>query len=225
MGDDDRLTPNCLKQYFCLISKYPSLGVYHTQTELIDANSRFLDIQQSRPEYESAYSLAWHRWNGRNKQYIGDFCYDVKLLRENGGFYKLPMAWGSDDITAIIAAKKAGIANTQEIGFQYRVNSQTISKSGSARVKIEAIKQEREWYDTFLREMPIDDTDKKYVELLRKNIDLYMNRKKFYAMIVDMSRGNYIWKLFGWIKDIRKIGITYSEFIYVCIMALKERFK
>lgn len=225
MGDDDRLTPICLSEYNNLINRFPGLGVYHTLTEVIDENSQLYDMQQSRPEFESAYSLAWHRWNGRNKQYIGDFCYDVRLLRANGGFYKLPMAWGSDEITAIIAAQKTGIANAQKIGFQYRVNPQTISKSGNARVKIEAINQERVWYESFLKKEPIDNTDKIYVKLLSKNIDHYLKRQKIYTIIKDISNGNFVRKLFCWIKDVRKVGLTYSEFTYVCIMALKERIK
>ena len=109
MGDDDKLKPNCLEEYVKLIEKYPGLGVYHAWTEIIDENSDFVDITAGRPEYESVYSLIWHRWYARKQQFIGDFLFDAKLLRANGGFYKLPMAWASDNISANIAAQKNGI--------------------------------------------------------------------------------------------------------------------
>ena len=118
MGDDDRLLPCCLDEYLKLMEKYPGLGVYHAWTEIIDEDSVMFDLQQPRPEWESALSVAWNRWNGRNRQYIGDFCYEVERLRKDGGFFKLPMAWGRDDICAVRAAVGGGIAHTQRVCFQ-----------------------------------------------------------------------------------------------------------
>ena len=112
MGDDDRLLPCCLEEYDKLINKYPNLGVYHAWTEVINEKSEFKNITQHRCEYESVYSLIWHRWDNRKCQYIGDFLFHVETLRKAGGFFKLPLAWGSDDITAVICATGNGIANT-----------------------------------------------------------------------------------------------------------------
>lgn len=173
MGDDDLLAPNCLSTYAKLIEKYPNLGLYHALTELIDENSNCLAMQQSRPEWESALSLLWHRWNGRNRQYIGDFLFNVKKLRENGGFFYLPLAWGSDDVSAIIAAASTGVANTNAIGFRYRINSQTISKTGNFEKKMEAIRLAFEWYARFLKEKSAelsgcDSMDSIYLSCLNK---------------------------------------------------------
>lgn len=139
MGDDDRLLPNCLEEYDNLIKKIPNLGVYHAWTEIIDEYSNVVQMQEARPLYEGVYSMMWGRWKGR-LQYIGDFLFDRRLLVSNGGFYKLPLAWASDDITAYTAAKKNGIANMQVPGFQYRVNSQTISSTGNVTLKLQAIR-------------------------------------------------------------------------------------
>lgn len=168
MGDDDMLLPCCLEEYVKLMKLYPGLGVYHAWTEIIDEQSHVSGIQNPRPEYESALSLVYFRWNGRKMQFIGDFCYSVDLLRRSGGFYHLPMAWGSDDITAIIAAEK-GIANTQKICFRYRINSQTITKTGGWNVKIDATLLEEQWYQSFLsncRKNRLSELDNKFLELL-----------------------------------------------------------
>jgi glycosyltransferase involved in cell wall biosynthesis len=139
MGDDDRLLPCCLAEYQQLIQKHPGLNVYHTRTEIIDEEGVVTDLQEPRPEWESVLSLIWNRWDHRNKQYIGDFCYDTAYLKNAGGYYKLPLAWGSDDITATLAAKENGIANTQTFGFQYRDNASTITRSTqNIQVKIQA---------------------------------------------------------------------------------------
>ena len=103
MGDDDKLLPTCLEEYDKLINKFPDLGVYHAWTQIIDENSNIVRLQEMRPEFESVYSMMWGRWSGRI-QFIGDFLFNRKRLIKNGGFYKLPLAWSSDDISAYIAA-------------------------------------------------------------------------------------------------------------------------
>ena len=128
MGDDDKLLPNCLEEYARLIEKYPQVDVLHGWTEIIDENSEIYDINSPRPEVESVYSLMYYRLAGR-QQYIGDFIFKVSTLRKNGGFYFLPMAWGSDDISAYIAAKSFGVVNTQKPIFLYRRSRITLSLS------------------------------------------------------------------------------------------------
>ena len=151
MGDDDCLLPCCLTEYVALIEKYPDLNVYHARTEIIDENGSIIDSQEERPEWESVLSLIWNRWAYRDKQYIGDFCYRLQHLKNAGGFYKLPLAWGSDDVTAAIAAKDGGIANMQAFGFQYRENARTItSSSDNARIKLQATLAQYEWFGNLL---------------------------------------------------------------------------
>ena len=44
MGDDDKLKPCCLEEYKRLIEKYPQKAVYHGWTEIIDENSKFMEM-------------------------------------------------------------------------------------------------------------------------------------------------------------------------------------
>ena len=175
MGDDDRLLPNCLQDYSKLIERHPELNVYHTRTEIIDDNGKLTDLQEQRPEWESAIAMLWNRWDHRNHQYIGDFCYRTDYLRKSGGYYKLPLAWGSDDITALRAAVGKGIANTQVFGFQYRENRQTISSSqDNMRLKIEACKSQHEWLSDFLRELShseLSALDREYLQTILPHRD------------------------------------------------------
>lgn len=173
MGDDDRLSPNCLEEYSKIIKKYPGLGVYHAGTQIIDENSRPITFTEKRPEYESVYSLIWHRMRGRT-QFIGDFLYDTKKLKANGGFYKLPLAWGSDDVTAYIAAKDRGIANVDAPIFQYRSNRQTISNTGHIEEKLIAHKQYKTWLRDFLSVTPADENDRLYRDnILSHDMDMF----------------------------------------------------
>lgn len=135
MGDDDRLLPNCLDEYSRLIEKYPDLDIYHGMTEIIDENSKVTNIQEARPEREGMYSMISGRLRNSRLQYIGDWLFKRTALEHLNGYVNMPMAWGSDDLTAYTITKNKGVANTQIPVFQYRISSLTISNSGHYREK------------------------------------------------------------------------------------------
>ena len=222
MGDDDMLLPNCLENYHKLIMKYPGLGVYHAWTEIIDEEGNFYKLQHPRPEYESVFSLIWNRWNGRNRQYIGDFCFDAALLKIEGGFYKLPLAWGSDDITSVRAAAKKGIANMQTLGFVYRQNRYTITSTGNVYIKLQAIDLEKEWYRSFFANIQPDDLsqeDKLFFIDLQNSLDSYYNQRMKYSFIKGLSLG----KLIPLYKLSRKYNIPFSLFLRYYVIAIITR--
>ena len=220
MGDDDVLLPNCLYDYKELIMKYPGLGIYHTWTQLIDENSNFVNITASRIEYESAYSLLWHRWENRSQQFIGDFLFDVELLRKNGGFYKLPLAWASDDISAVIAARHKGIANTHRIGFCYRKNSFTISKTGNVDIKMKSIQEEEEWYEKFLIIEPTDLVDKMFWQCIKKMKPLFFEKKRGLT-IADDLKAHSIFRVFYWLKRMKTYNLNSRIIMYSIIQSRK----
>ena len=193
MGDDDRLLPQCLEEYKRLIGQYPDLNVYHCRTEIINENGDVINLQEPRPQWESVLSFLWNRWDHRNKQYIGDFCYDTSYLKSVRGYHKLPLAWGADDITAIIAAKEKGIANTEAFCFQYRENSQTISSAASnAKTKIEARLAQYRRFADFLNEQSHADlspTDRNYLQTIEEPKKKYFE-KALSKDCIDYIKGN-----------------------------------
>ena len=228
MGDDDKLLPCCLEEYLKLMEKYPGLGVYHAWTEIIDEESVMFDLQQPRPEWESALSVAWNRWNGRTRQFIGDFCYEVKRLRKDGGFFKLPMAWGSDDICAVRAAVGGGIANTQRVCFQYRVNRYTISKTGANEEKFKATLKEREWYRQLFAECDsifarLSETEKKYLHCLKSDLPRVFTKKFKSELVHDMEHNPL--RFFFWIRRKQELELSMGRILYYCLVAIKNMMK
>lgn len=213
MGDDDRLLPCCLEEFSKLIEKHPNLNVFHAWTQIIDENGSVLDVLEPRPQWESAYALNYYRWSGR-RQYIGDFCYRTQHLRDNDGYYKLPLAWGSDDITAVRAAAIGGIANTQRPCFEYRVNRYTISNNPSLiEMKLKALNYERNWYDIVFLKNTIDlsPMDHWYYQRLLKIEDVSYQRK---AVREILNGGNYnIFRIIQWLFLCNKYGIKKAEYI------------
>lgn len=221
MGDDDKLLPNCLEDYAKLIEKYPGLGVYHGWTEIIDENSRHKEVTAARPEFEGPFSMTWHRWNGNRQQFIGDFLFDTKQLRDAGGFYFIPLAWGSDDITATELAAHKGIANTQTLVFQYRVSTHTISMSGGKEdEKMQCIDKVRQWYKKFFTTAtPLNAIEEKYRADSLRTMGTYFRHRFERTIGKDIHNNGYL-RLFHWQHELKKYGLSDKSLV----MALKDAF-
>lgn len=222
MGDDDKLLPNCLEEYAKLIDQYTGIGLLHGWTEIIDENSVPFLMTTHRGLHESAMSLCWHRKMGAySLQFIGDFCFEREWLVKQGGFFKLPLAWGSDDISALIGASKNGVANTQVPVFQYRRNRYTISSTGNVNIKLQALKEQNEWYDSFLRTVTDNFVDKLYqTELLSKMIRIY--DKRIGLTLAASMKENGRLSILHWILNAKKYGISKSALIYAFIQSFKK---
>lgn len=187
MGDDDKLAPDCLEVYNALIEKYSGLGVYHTRTEIIDENSKHIRFTEKRAEFENVYENIWYSMQNRI-QFIGDFLFDVKLLKRNGGFYKLPLAWGSDYVSVYIATNYKGLAHSNYPAFLYRINRYTISNTGNLDVKFHAFDLKVSWIKEFINNVePNDENDKKTVSLIKENLDSYRTRKQIMMLSNELS--------------------------------------
>lgn len=208
MGDDDKLLPNCLEEYNKLIEKYPSLDVYHGWTQIIDEHSNIREMQEARPEREGVYSALWHRLHGR-LQYIGDFLYRTSTLRESGGFFFTPMAWGSDDVTAFRAMERKGVANTQVPVFQYRQSSITLTSSSHADVKMQGVVQTYDWERKLLsRNVNLPGSvEAIYCKMIERDFNKFLADKKKSEMLKDFRSGSRLRKLLYWYKNKKRFEL------------------
>lgn len=222
MGDDDRLCPNCLEEYSKIIKTYPGLGAYQAWTEIIDENGIVFDKIERLPEYESVWSHMWHNWHGRG-QYIGNILFDTELLRKNGGFYKLPMALASDEISTYIAIAEKGLANSQLPIFQYRKSRYTITNNGNPEYLMEALKTEVEWYYEFLQKhQPTDEKDIIYKEDILKEFSNKFRRKKravVYQNIYGKTFGAYI----HWLSKYRRYGLSLFDMAIIFVNYIRKK--
>lgn len=212
IGDDDKLKPNCLQNYISLISKYPNLDVYHCRMEIIDEQSMVTTIQEDRPETETAFSMIWHFWHGR-RQVLGDWLFRTTSLKEKGGFFFLPYGWSSDNITAFELAAEKGVANTKEVGFQYRESSLAITSNNTTEAtlyKIDAWKKARIWYSDFLlKNEPHDEIDKIYKSDIEKLFQRYFDRKIIGELTLGIKKSPL--SLFKWLRLSNKICVSKKQ--------------
>ena len=217
MGDDDNLKPRCLQDFADLIEKYPELDLYHARSEIIDDDSNFVCILEERPEWESVYSLMY---NPRNT-HLGDWLFKTETLRKNGGFFKLPYGWQSDDISAFIAAANHGVANTKEPGFQYRGNGLSISHDmKSIEDKIEAVRYSIQWRLNFIADKePTNEEDIRLKQLILKNA-LISGNQDIDDMIEFDIRKNFWSRSWFWLWHRGKHDISTGRYLRCIVKSI-----
>jgi len=220
IGDDDKMAPDYLDTFISLINRHPQLNIFHCRAYIIDENSEIISITSSRPEIESVYDSILQRMRNNRIFFISDYVYKTEELKHRGGFYKLPLAWASDDISAYIASQKYGIAHTEKPVFLYRKSSITISAAGNFKLKIDAIIKEGQWLTDFLSIIPDKEIDKVLRDEIKKELKKYIQKKK----IITLSRSfmknkkNYIKSMF-----IRKqLGLSFLEVTYALFNSILE---
>ncbi len=219
MGDDDRLEPDYLEEFSRLIVAYPGLDVYHCRSLIIDDDGRAIRLSPACPSYERVCDNIWHRLLQLRSQYISDFVYRADALRKQGGFYELPLAWGSDDITAYSTSAEKGIAHTNKPVFNYRSNSLSISSSGNDLEKMRANLGYAKWLGNFLERHTPHETEKVvYHNLLENQADLMRQRKR-YTMALSMRRQIFS-KLWMWWRHRKIFGLGYVD---IAVAAVKSR--
>jgi glycosyltransferase involved in cell wall biosynthesis len=213
LGDDDRFEINYLSEFKMLIEKYPVLDIFHCRSRIIDENDNVIELTQGCPEFESVYDHMNQRMIGNRQQFISDFVYRRDSLQRKGGFYYLPYAWGSDDITGFIAGREKGIANTNKPVFNYRRSKYSISNNRDIENKLIAVNQMKDWFQSFFLTVPTDTDDQVTYEYLEKNITRILQKRKINLITKDMQSG-FLYKLFFWQIKRKKHGISQVEFFY-----------
>ena len=222
MGDDDKLEPNYLEEFSKLIDKYKDLDVYHCRSKIIDENSIPFKLTPSWPEYETVYDSIWHRISGFRLQFISDFVYRTEALKQNGGFYDVPLAWASDDITAYIASSKKGIAHINLPIFNYRQTRFTITSSGNSGLKMKAILIEKNWYENFLKTTPDSINDKIIRGNIIKLLGAYFQSKKLRTM-ADSMDSQFFSNLLRWNRSKNLYDITTTDIAKAVFKSIKKR--
>ena len=219
IGDDDMLPIKSLELYSEYIEKYPSVDVFHARTILIDQDNQPIYSTNTRAEYESVFSLIRHRMNDE-LQFVGDFCYRISILRENGGYIKFPLAWGSDDVTAYAMAEKHGIVNLIEPSFYYRVNTLSITSNGNIDVKIKATNIQRKWFYDFLkRQNPNSVVELLSLDYIKRGIYKYLDKKISGYIAQDIKQHRF--KMFTWIIHRSKYEISKSALIIALLKSFQ----
>lgn len=218
MGDDDRLEPDYLEEFVALIDRYPGLDVYRCRSLIIDGQGNAVQLTPAAPSFERVCDHIWHRLNQWRSQYISDFVYRTDALRSVGGCYALPLAWGSDDITAYRACAAKGVAHTNKPVFNYRSNRLSITSTGNDLEKMRANLLYAVWLRDFLANHTPHETERVvYRNLLEQQERLMLQRKR-YTMALSM-RSNRMRRFWMWYKYRKQFGLRLRDILVAAVKA------
>ncbi|SFT33287.1 Glycosyl transferase family 2 [Chryseobacterium formosense] len=224
MGDDDTMQSNYLSVFNDLINSNPENEVYHCRSFIINSSSEVIGLTPSWPDWESVYENMWHRMNKFRSQYVSDFVYKRESLIKTGGYYKLPLAWASDDITSYTAAADKGIVHTQEPVFCYRQSEFTISNSGSIDLKMNAIIEEERWVDSFLKNnLPDNYLDQCFYNMIKYDKDKLFLKKRIDTIAYNgFTKGYYLRDMIKFVSKKNNYRLSLQHLIYALILTVKK---
>lgn len=173
--DDDIYENAFLETADKLLGKYPNVDIFRGRISSFNSTSpeTIRDAEMCMPEFacfeEFAYSV-FHGLFGGIPQYV----FRRKALLEIGGFVDFPKAWGSDDLTAPLLARK-GIACSGEYLVRFRFSEQNISSEGNylEEKAIATIMKYAFIYERILPLLSNDNIYKKHWSQLLRNIYPY----------------------------------------------------
>ncbi|HWV73747.1 MAG TPA: glycosyltransferase family A protein [Pseudosphingobacterium sp.] len=221
LGDDDFMDANYLAEFDMLISTFPHLDVYHCRSKIVDQEGKVKELTSPWPSFENVYDNIYYRLNMSRVHFISDFVYRTASLKNRQGFYKLPLAWGSDDISAFAACANTGIAHTNKAIFNYRESPDTITRSGNTLLKMEAISKQKIWLNEFLQSAPKDSEQLLMYRKIKEELPSLILRKKADLIKNSITNGG-IKALNFWLGTAKKYGIP-KYLILRIFLAVKLR--
>lgn len=151
--DDDMYAPTFVEEMYSLTLKYPTVKVFRSGVNEIDMEGNVFSYFPSSPEYESVNDYMWHVYNVFRRQTISEWMLDTENMRTFGGYYRMPLAWGSDYHSIYQFALEDGIVSTTKRLVNFRNDGQNISSdySKNAPQKIKAYKIKHDAARDFIR--------------------------------------------------------------------------
>lgn len=166
--DDDVYHKDFLKEMDLLIHKYPECHAFRSRVMLVDDEFSPMSIDGYMPEYIDKAGFLYYFIKRTICTGIGFWVFHRESLLKNGGYENMPLAWWSDDMTAISMAD-AGVAFSPKILFYFRHAGESISnkrnKSGDLKAKLKATQTFYQWLKQTidaLRTVRLDDVYQSY---------------------------------------------------------------
>jgi len=130
-GDDDMLGFNFVEEVGRISIGGMRVGLIHTAIVLVDDDGEIVKNGPILPGQESVSCFIFQRLINNRMQALGDFLFNVDMLRSRGGLIFFKSAWCSDEASAFWIANESRVENLPNVSYYWRVHDQSISSIGS----------------------------------------------------------------------------------------------
>ena len=224
-SDDDIYHVEYLRKMDYLINKYPHISIFRPRTQIVDLIGSVIHIHGYLKENVSAAEFAYYWMRGHIGSAVSHYIFKKESLISIGGFINFPMAWGSDDATAL-ELSLGGLVFHNEILFSFRQSGINISsqKNGakSLKKKICAYNFFVKWLDQFVVKIQSTNIeDDFYCRYLKKNLPKFIN----YNLQIILTSSTWIAIIYniGYLHELK--WVRYSTCIRSMLVLMKNNFK
>lgn len=127
-GDDDVYDPTFLDEMDRLSEKYPKVNLLHARARVIDADGEVTKLDSAYDEYVSQIEFLAFLGKIDHIECVGNYVYRTSVLKKQGGFVDLPLAWASDAATNNKMSRE-GCATSVNFLFHFRISGVNISST------------------------------------------------------------------------------------------------
>lgn len=147
-SDDDLMTTDCVENFW-RTARAASLQttVYRFNTLTIDAFGGVVRVNPPHPQRERPIQFAYHRLRRERLSFVSEYIFKRTEFDRVDGFYALPAAWGSDDVSWILFSGDQYLITIPEGRVYWRSSEENISnqRGSIGTLKIEASLAYIEW--------------------------------------------------------------------------------
>ena len=130
--DDDTYEPSFIETMLDLSAKYSSCSVFKSRVKTIDKKGEILGYFPCSPEWESTSDYLRNVALRQRKQTISEWMFRTERMRKCGGYAPVPMAWGSDYLSALLFSVEGGICASNAPLTSFRRSGINISNNYSS---------------------------------------------------------------------------------------------
>ena len=221
-ADDDLLEPQYLESMVQLAFKYPEVTLFSCRFNIITQSGAIIDQSPIIPEFESGLEYIWNHLNEKRQIKCVNYLYHCESLLQKGGFFELPMAWGSDVLTNYALALDNGIASTNKELCSWRRSMENITNNSFFTQKLEALLDFEPKAMELINNYERSDKNSKFIFNIKKKLPVRLSEQKLVLLIkTSQLRSRYRLYFSTYFKN----RITYSLKIRAYFNVLIARIK
>lgn len=153
-GDDDVYDTHFLEEIDKRVLQYPEVNLFRARLDKIDKDGIVTEREEPFEAYQDSSQFVFDLFNGRHLYAIGQYVFNTDYLKKAGGFFCLPLAWFSDDATAIITSNR-GVVHSSSVLFHARNSGLNISNQPDSiafmRLKAVSIESFFKWFKSYIK--------------------------------------------------------------------------
>jgi len=135
LGDDDSLSPNCIKEFYDSLSEIQAenCNVVRFATVIKDEVNKKISALYTHPRLEKAADFFYRRFTNKTRSSLSEYIFK-KTVYQKIGFYNYNLAWYSDDRAWLEFSEFKYIYSINSSYVSFRLSDENISR-GNYKIK------------------------------------------------------------------------------------------